>query len=175
MNKQLKLSLLAILAISAGAFAFLIWLIYFKEKSQVYSQAVGYLPALNALLNGLSALCLVKGLVAIKQGKKAKHMRCMGTAFGFSTLFLISYIVYHSLHGDSHFLGIGLIRPLYFFVLSSHIFLTIFALPMILITFFLALTSRFEFHKKLARWTFPVWMYVSVTGVLIYVLNAIWG
>ena len=175
MNKQLKLSLLGILLVSGVAFGFLIWLIYFKEKPQVYSVVVGYLPALNALLNGLSVMCLIKGLLAIKNKDKAKHMRCMGAAFVFSTLFLMSYIVYHSFHGDSHFLGTGLIRPIYFFILISHIFLTIFALPMILITFFLALTGRFEFHKKLARWTFPIWVYVSVTGVLIYVLNAVWG
>lgn len=175
MNKSLRVSLGAILGVSAGAFAFLVWWIYFKTKGHSSSEIIGYLPALNAFLNGVSALCLIKGLQAIKAAKQAIHKRWMGSAFVFSTLFLMSYLAYHHFHGDSHFLSTGLIRPLYFFTLISHILCTVFALPLILITFFLALTSRFEFHKKIAKWTFPIWMYVSVTGVLIYVFNAFWG
>ncbi len=171
MSNFLKAAIGIILAISLAAFGFLIWLIYFKEKSGSYAEAVAHLPALNALLNSLSTVCLIGGIMAIKKGLKQRHMKWMFSAFIFSTLFLMSYITYHNFHGDSHFAKTGLIRPLYFFVLISHISLTIIALPLILITFFLALTQHFPYHKKIARITFPIWLYISITGVLIYLFN----
>jgi putative membrane protein len=91
-------------------------------------------------------------------------------AFGFSSLFLISYIVNHALHGDTHFPGHGTIRTVYLTILASHIFLSIVALPLVLITFFLSLTGRFPIHKRVARFTFPIWLYVSVTGVIVFAL-----
>ena len=97
-------------------------------------------------------------------------MRFMICAFVSSGLFLISYIIYHHFHGDTQFLGVGAIRPIYFIILISHISLAIVALPMILITFFFALTGQFIVHKKVARITFPIWMYVSVTGVVVFLL-----
>jgi len=96
----------------------------------------------------------------------------MFIAFIFSTLFLVTYITNHALHGDMHFQGQGIIRAVYFPLLISHIGLSVVALPMILITFFLSLTGRFPAHRRLARFTFPIWLYVSVTGVVVYMMLA---
>lgn len=159
-----------ILAVSAAALSFLVWLIYFKSPPEEYSEIYNRLPAVNAMLNGLSACALAAGFVAIKRRSIKAHMTLMITAFVFSALFLVSYIVYHNVHGDTPFQGQGPVRSVYFFILISHIVLSIVALPMILTTFFFSLTKRFEKHKKLARWTFPIWLYVSVTGVAVFFL-----
>jgi putative membrane protein len=154
---------------SLVAFSFLVWLIYIKPEPQGPIPPIfAHLPLLNCIFNGFSALSLCIGLWFIKHKNKHAHMVSMLTAFMFSTLFLVSYVIYHSVHGDSIFLGQGWIRPVYFFILISHILLTIAGLPLILSTFFLALIENFERHKKVARWTFPIWLYISVTGVLIY-------
>jgi len=99
----------------------------------------------------------------------------MVSALVSSALFLITYVVYHNAHGDTPFQGAGLIRPIYFFILISHILLTTVALPLILVTFFFALTSKFDAHMKIARITLPAWLYVSVTGVLIFFLLKIFS
>ncbi|MGE4170362.1 MAG: DUF420 domain-containing protein [Candidatus Margulisiibacteriota bacterium] len=174
-EKQPKTAYAIIFVISFAAFLFLLWLIYLKPPTTLALPGVQYLPLLNCVLNACSAIALVFGILAIKAGNTKSHPRWMLGAFGFSSLFLLSYVIYHAVHGDTHFLGTGLIRPIYFFVLISHIVLTVGALPMILTTFFLGLSGRFPLHKKLARYTFPLWLYVSVTGVLIYVINKGWG
>lgn len=156
--------------ISGLAIGFLVWLIYVKESPSDPSSTASILPAINATLNSLSACCLVAGFVAIKKQRIAVHQKFMSGAFLSSTLFLVTYIIYHNTHGDTQFQGAGIVRPIYFFVLISHILLTTLALPMILTTFFFALTGRFAAHKKIARFTFPAWLYVSVTGVMIFFL-----
>ena len=148
---------------------FLIWLIYFKPASGELSAATSVLPAVNACLNGVSACLLIAGYRAIRNRRPAVHKRFMLAAFLSSTLFLVSYVIYHTLHGDTPFQGVGVIRRVYFFILISHILLTTVALPLILVTFVFALTSKFDAHRKIARFTLPVWLYVSVTGVLIFV------
>jgi len=163
-----RIALPGILGVSLLAVLFLFWLIYFRETQSVNLAWVEWMPALNASLNSLSAICLLLGFQAILKKKRALHMRYMLSAFAASSLFLVSYIIYHSLHGDTRFLAQGLIRPVYFFTLISHIGLSIVALPLVLLTFYFALTQRVEIHRKLARWTFPIWLYVSVTGVLIF-------
>ena len=165
-----KSALGGILVASAGAFAFLVWLIYFKASPESVSDSLAFLPSLNALMNGLSACCILGGLAAIKTRRTRLHAGLMITAFGFSTLFLIGYVVYHNVHGDTKFLGTGWIRPTYFFILISHIACTFFALPLILTTFYFAITAQFERHKKIVKATLPVWLYVSITGVTIYLL-----
>jgi len=163
--------LAAIGAVSAVAIGFLFWLIYFREGAGPTSpESVAFLPAVNATLNGLSAICLVLGFRAIKRRDRGLHQRFMQLALAFSSLFLVSYIVYHSLHGDTPFPGQGAIRPIYFFILISHIVLSVIALPMVLSTFYLSWSGQFARHKKLARWTFPLWLYVSVTGVVIFAM-----
>jgi putative membrane protein len=165
-----KIALPAIGLVSLLAIVFLFWLIYFRQNTPSQQAWVGLLPALNAFLNGSSAVLIVLGLSAIKRKLPLVHMRYMLGAFASSSLFLISYIVYHSLHGDSKFLAQGLIRPIYFFTLISHIGLSIVALPLVLITFYFALTRKTQIHRKIAKWTYPLWLYVSVTGVLIFAL-----
>jgi putative membrane protein len=129
---------------------------------------VSALPAANATFNSLSALCLVFGYVNIRRRNRVVHERFMWGATTFSGLFLISYITYHFFHGDTHFPGQGLIRPVYFFVLITHIGLSMVALPLILATLWYSVTGRFQFHRRIAKWTFPIWLYVSVTGVLVF-------
>jgi len=163
----MKKTVPVILAISAAIAAFLIWLIYFKGRVMAPGW-VGELPAANALFNSLSALCLVFGYANIRRGNRLVHRRFMLSATLFSTLFLVSYITYHYFHGDTKFPGHGWIRPVYFFILISHIGLSMVVLPLILGTLWWALRSEFRIHKKIARWTFPVWLYVSVTGVIVY-------
>ncbi len=152
--------------ICSAAVAFLVWLIYFHEGSPGESDP--RLPAFNALFNSTSALLLAAGLVAIKRGKRALHKQLMFCALIFSTLFLVNYIYYHYTQGDTLFQGQGPIRIFYFFLLITHVVLSIVVLPMILTSVYLGLSGRFEIHKKLSRWTWGGWMYVSVTGVLVY-------
>jgi putative membrane protein len=157
----------AILILSAAIAAFLIWLIYFKGRVAP-PEWVTSLPAANAVFNSLSAICLVLGYVNIRRRNRVVHMRFMISATVFSALFLASYITYHYFHGDTKFPGQGWIRPVYFFILSTHILLSMLALPLILGTLWYALRSQFRFHRRVARWTFPIWLYVSVTGVIVY-------
>jgi putative membrane protein len=156
-----------IFLLSAIIATFLVWLIYFKGRV-AGPEWIGNLPAANALFNSLSAICLVFGYINIRRGRRAVHKRFMLTATVFSALFLVSYITYHYFHGDTKFPGHGLVRPVYFFILISHITLSMVALPLILGTLWWALRSEFRFHKKIARWTFPIWLYVSVTGVIVF-------
>ena len=164
-----------LLGVSAVALAALTWLIYFNPFQIAPTTFSAHLPLFNAVLNSVSALCLVGGLVAIIKKKPTVHQKFMIGTFICSALFLVSYIVYHAIQGDTAFLGTGIVRPIYFFILITHIVLSFVALPIILITFYFALTQRFGAHKKLARWTWPLWMYVSVTGVLIYVFLKIFN
>jgi putative membrane protein len=165
----------AILAVSALAAAFLFWLVYAHHAPDAYAMRLRFLPALNALFNGLSAIALVVGFRFIKRKQIAAHRASMLTAFAFSTLFLISYITNHWLHGDMLFPGPhNAIWMAYILILISHITLSVVALPLVLITFFLALTGRFHAHRKVARWTYPIWLYVSVTGVIVGAMLASW-
>jgi putative membrane protein len=161
--------LAGIIALSTLIAAFLVWLVYFKGAITAPFW-VALLPASNALCNALSAVCLTLGYVNIRRGNRAVHKRFMLGATSFSSLFLVGYIVYHYFHGDSRFLAYGWIRPVYFTILISHIALSIVALPLILGTLWYALNSRFGLHRRIARWAFPVWLYISVTGVLVFVI-----
>jgi putative membrane protein len=161
--------MLVMIVLSAAIASALIWLIYFKGKVTAPNW-VGALPAANASFNSLSALCLVLGYINIRRGNRVTHMRFMLSATVFSALFLVSYVVYHFFHGDTIFPAHGWIRPTYFFILITHIGLSIIALPFILLTLWYGLRSRFSFHRRVARWTFPIWLYVSITGVIVYVL-----
>lgn len=164
-----------ILVLSTGVFLFLLWMLYWKEDTAVESQLdLSFMPAINALLNSASALCLGLGYRAIRQSQKELHMRMMLSALGFSAVFLISYLVYHHFQGDTPFEGTGVIRPIYFFILISHIVLSAVMLPLIFTTLYFAATQKFESHRKISRFTFPVWMYVSVTGVLVYLILYHW-
>jgi putative membrane protein len=161
----------SILVLSAGIIYFLFWLIYLREPATGESSFnLSYLPAVNALLNSMSASCLILGYLAIRKGARTRHIKMMLSALTFSSLFLISYLTYHTFHGDTSFQGEGWIRPLYFFILISHISLSAVVLPLILTTVYYAATGNFNQHPKIARVTLPLWLYVSVTGVLVYLM-----
>jgi len=129
---------------------------------------VSALPALNAFLNGTSAVLLSAGFAFIRRRNVAAHRACMLAAFGVSAAFLVSYVVYHAQAGSVPFQGRGLVRPVYFALLLSHIVLAAAIVPLALTTIHRAWTERFDRHRRLARWTLPIWLYVSVTGVVIY-------
>ncbi len=170
-----KIAFSVVGVVSAAVFGFLVWLIYFKDSSGGTGDSFRMLPAVNAALNAMCTLCLVTGFVAIRNGSKRLHISMMLSALVFSALFLVSYTIYHSVHGDTKFTGTGLVRPLYFGVLISHIAMTVVMLPTVLTTLFFAASRRFERHKKIARFALPVWLYVSVTGVMIYYLLENYG
>jgi len=131
---------------------------------------IEWLPALNACLNLTSAVLLVKGRSRIRAGDREGHRRYMLGAVWVSVGFLTSYLIYHYLHGSTKFLGEGFIRPLYFVMLTSHTILAALNVPLVAFALYHALGERFSTHKSVARWAYPVWVYVSVTGVLIYLL-----
>ena len=157
-------------AISLAAVAFLFWLIYFRAAAGHSSAVVAALPAVNASLNALSAILLISGYVAVRRKNYARHIAFMLGAVGSSALFFVSYVVYHSFQGDTKFLATGIVRPVYFFILISHIVLSVVVVPMILTSLWLSFSGRMATHKRVSRWTLPIWLYVSVTGVLIFVM-----
>ncbi len=128
------------------------------------------LPALNATLNGVSALLLTAGFVAIRRRHVRVHRACMVAAFCSSIVFLVSYLTYHAQVGTTRFQGQGWSRPVYFTILGTHTVLAALIPPLAMITLAFALRGRFTRHGRLARWTLPAWLYVSVTGVVIYVM-----
>lgn len=132
--------------------------------------SISDLPAVNASLNSLSAILLTAGFVFIRQGRKEAHRSCMVAAFLSSVVFLACYLYYHFHAGRTVFANPAWFRPIYLVLLLTHTILAVVIVPMILLTFRHALRGRFEQHKRIARWTWPLWMYVSVTGVLIYFL-----
>lgn len=159
-----------ILAISAAAILFLLWLIYVHPASDAAARHYTFLPNLNAVLNGLSAIALVTGFYFIRQRRISAHRKSMISAFIFSSLFLVSYIANHALHGDTLYPIHDEVYRIYLVILVSHIVLAILALPVVLVTFFLALSGRIPIHRRVARVTFPLWLYVSVTGVVVRVM-----
>ena len=128
------------------------------------------LPLLNATLNGIAAILLVTGFLFIKQGRRRQHQWCMLGALTTSALFLVSYVTYHLHAGSRPFPGQGPIRVVYFGILITHVILAAVIVPLALLTAVRGLRSQFDKHVRIARWTFPVWLYVSVTGVVIYLM-----
>tara|TARA_B100001123_G_scaffold344676_1_gene391775 strand:+ start:380 stop:925 length:546 start_codon:yes stop_codon:yes gene_type:complete len=158
-----------ILVLSAAIVGFLIWFIYGRQASgHSEHDFILSLPAVNASLNGMSAFFVLLGLFFIRRRRIRAHISCMILATTSSALFLICYLLYHYFHGDTKFPGQGWIRPAYFFILITHIVTSIVVVPMIFTTLFFAASKRFERHRRIARWTYPVWLYVSVTGILVY-------
>jgi uncharacterized membrane protein YozB (DUF420 family) len=132
--------------------------------------SISDLPAVNATLNGLSTILLAAGFYFIRTGNKTAHRNCILAAVGTSTLFLISYLTYHAFAGRTVFKDPAWFRPIYLTILLTHTVLAVVIVPLVLVTLTRAFKQRFEQHKKIARWTWPIWMYVSVTGVIIYLL-----
>ncbi len=129
-----------------------------------------FLPPIYAGINGVTALLLIVALYAIKNGKRKLHENLMKTCIGLSSLFLIMYVLYHMTTASTPYGGEGLMKGLYFFILISHIILSVSIIPLVLFTFVRALNQRFDKHRKLAKITFPIWLYVAITGVIIYLM-----
>lgn len=165
-----------IIGISLAASAFLCWLVYYHQPSDAAQTHLLFLPALNAGLNLLCTIALIVGFRHIWNGRIIQHRNAMFTAFLFSTLFLVSYITNHALHGDARFPTTHPVaRFIYLWILlTPHILVSMVALPMILITFFFSLSGRIPWHRRIAKYTFPLWLYVSVTGVIVYGMLAVY-
>lgn len=135
-------------------------------------EPLSFLPPIYATINGITAVVLVSAVVAIKKGDKDMHQRLMTLAIVLSLAFLVMYVAYHMTADSTKFGGEGFIRLVYFFLLISHILLSIAVIPLVLITYVRALAAKFDQHKKIAKITFPIWLYVAVTGVIVYLMIA---
>ncbi|MEG2100092.1 DUF420 domain-containing protein [Flavobacterium sp. FlaQc-28] len=133
-------------------------------------EPLSFLPPIYATTNGITAVVLVWAVIAVKNGKRKLHERLMTLAIGLSVAFLVMYVAYHMTADSTKFGGEGLVRYVYFFILLTHILLSIAIIPLVLITYVRALAKRFDKHKKIAKITFPLWLYVAVTGVVVYLM-----
>jgi putative membrane protein len=154
-------------ALSAAALAFLAYILVVRRGSSA-GVDLSFLPAVNASLNATAASLIVAGWIAIKRGARRVHPYLMVGAFVASALFFVSYSIYHSVAGDTKFLGVGAIRAVYFALLISHVLLSAAVVPMALASFYFSWRRRFSTHKKIGRVLVPIWLYVSVTGVAIF-------
>jgi len=155
--------------VSSAAVGFIAFIL-FRRSGAPGSVDLGFLPGVNAVFNGLSATSLVLGYVAIRKKNMHVHRMFMVAAFAFSALFLVGYLSYHFVHGDTKFTGSGAVRLVYFSVLITHIVLSISVVPLALTSFYFAFTRSFDRHRKLNRVFLPIWLYVSVTGVVIFLM-----
>ena len=137
----------------------------------IIDKIIPYLPHFQAILNASAALLLTTGYYYIKNNNRKAHQKCMIAALLISTVFMISYLIYHAEVGYTPFTGQGIIRPIYFTLLASHVILAAVIVPLVLITAYFAITGNFEKHPRIAHWTLPLWFYVSVSGVVIYILG----
>jgi len=147
----------------------LVAILYFAPKLKT-SVDFSFLPPFYASINGLTAIILVLGLLQIKKGNIEAHKKLMSSAIVLSVIFLLSYVLYHLTSDSTPYGGTGFMRPLYFFILISHILLSVLIVPLVLITYTRALSERFDKHKKIARITLPIWIYVAITGVVVYLM-----
>lgn len=133
-------------------------------------EPLSFLPPIYATINGITAIVLILAVIAIKKGNQKVHENLMTTAIALSVAFLVMYVAYHMTADSTKFGGEGVIRYVYFFILLTHILLSIVIIPLVLITYVRALAKRFDRHRKIARITFPLWLYVAVTGVVVYLM-----
>ncbi|MBC9794844.1 DUF420 domain-containing protein [Sinomicrobium weinanense] len=133
-------------------------------------EPLSFLPPIYATINGLTAVLLVVAVWAVKNGKTALHERLMKTCIGLSAAFLVMYVAYHMTSDSTPYGGVGAVKYVYYFILITHILLSIAIIPLVLISFVRALSRRFDKHKKIAKVTFPIWLYVAVTGVVVYLM-----
>ncbi|MFO0618976.1 MAG: DUF420 domain-containing protein [Polyangiaceae bacterium] len=155
--------------VCTAALSVLAWLLLLRSGNHD-TGALSFMPALNAALNGLSGTFIVLGYVAIRRKNQEAHKKLMLAAFAASALFLASYLTYHALHGDTKYPGTGAVRVVYLVVLASHVLLSAVALPLTLTSFFFALRKNFKAHRKVVKFTLPIWLYVSITGVVVYAM-----
>jgi putative membrane protein len=133
-------------------------------------EPLSFLPPIYATINGVTAVVLVAALLSIKDGRVALHKKLMTIAISLSVVFLVMYVAYHMTSESTKFGGEGIIRPIYYFILVSHIILSVAVIPLVLISYVRALAEKFDRHKKIAKIAFPIWLYVAVTGVIVYLM-----
>lgn len=153
---------LSILALGAIAYLLLV------RREGASGLDLSFMPAVNASMNAVAASLLVAGYAAIRRGRRRVHQTLMISAFAASTLFLVGYLSYHYVHGDTRYEGAGAMRVAYLILLATHVLASMFVLPLALTTFWLAGRGRFDRHRRIARITLPLWLYVSVTGVIVF-------
>lgn len=162
--------------VSVVALSVLSYLLLIRRGSGGDASALSFMPAVNAAFNATSAVLLVLGVIAIKQKRIVRHQALMLSAFASSTFFLVGYLAYHYVQGDTKYPGQGGARTAYLLLLASHVILSIPVVPLCLAAFYFAFKQRFTTHKKITRWLFPIWLYVSVTGVIVFfVLRGAYG
>jgi putative membrane protein len=157
-------------AVSIAALALLSWLLLFHGGMQGANVNLRFLTAVNACLNATAAALLVAGWVAIKTQRAELHRYFMVSAFAASACFLVGYLAYHAVHGDTKFGGVGAVRLVYLVLLASHVLLSLFIVPLCLTAFWFAWKREFKRHAKVTRWLHPIWLYVSVTGVIVFLM-----
>jgi putative membrane protein len=160
--------------VSVAAVALLGWILVLRQPAGDAS-ALSFMPAVNAIFNAAASACLVSGFFAIRNRKLELHKKLMFGALACSALFLVGYLVYHWVHGDTPYPTTSPYRGAYLAVLASHVVLSILVFPMILTTFWLSLTNQLARHRKLAKFTLPIWLYVSVTGVVVFLMLRLAG
>lgn len=164
-------AIMGTIAVLSVAVPVLVAILLFKKGAiGDLSLDVTFLPHLNAMMNTATAVCLIVGFIMIKKKNIAYHRLMMMTAFVLSSIFLISYVIYHSQAESTSFGGEGVIRYVYFFILISHILLSMTVVPLALLAIYFGISKQISRHKKIVKWTFPVWTYVAVTGVLVYIM-----
>lgn len=145
-------------------------LIFFPQSGKLGDFDVSFLPHLNGILNTATSLCLIAGFIFIKQKKESWHRLMMISAFLISSIFLVSYVIYHYQAEPTKFGGEGTLKIIYYFVLLTHIPLAAIVVPFVLFSIYYAITDQREKHKKVVKWTFPIWIYVAITGVIVYLM-----
>lgn len=156
--------------VSVAALALLTWLLLLRGGTREAGVDLRFMPAVNAALNGTAAVLLVAGRVAIARKRAGVHRYLMVGAFAVSALFLVGYLAYHAVHGDTKFGGTGALRVAYLLILASHVLLSVGVVPLALAAFWFAWKKRFDRHTRVTRLLHPVWLYVSVTGVVVYLM-----
>lgn len=169
-NSTTDKKFLTVIAILSVLIPVAVALLFFMPKEGDRSVDVSFLPTLHAILNSLTAVALVIGYYQVKHKNTKAHRAAMLTAFGLSAIFLVSYVTYHFLGERTIFGGEGVLKYIYYFILLTHIVLAIVIVPLVLLSVYFGITSQLSRHRRISKWTFPIWLYVAVTGVLVYVM-----
>jgi putative membrane protein len=167
--KRDKIVVPIIVALSIAVPVLVLILLNLPTRYNLLGLELGTFPLFHAVLNAATAVLLLVGYAMMRSGNIKMHRNVMITAFGLSCVFLVSYVLSKLSHDPVHYEGDGVLKYIYFFILITHILLSAIIVPLVLFTMYRGLTKEYEKHRKIARWTFPIWMYVAVTGVLVYV------
>lgn len=161
---------LTLVAVLSVAIPVVVAILFYMPKSGESNVDVSFLPAFHAILNSCTAIALVVGYIQIKKNRTKAHRTAMLVAFGLSAVFLVSYVTYHFLGQRTIYGGEGLLKYIYYFILLTHIVLAVVIVPLVLLSVYYGITNQLAKHRRISKWTFPIWLYVAVTGVLVYLL-----